>query len=143
MYWQRQTGGVYVNYRFQKWRIPPVANIAYWDEAQAIPIPLLLIALCQAATKQSTIIVATHTDLSWAARSVGLRVKIIKIPILDVDTLLLWAKQRIQAAKLPNVEQVNLHLTPDIVQEILVKSENSWRAAAVYLHIWVAKEAGL
>jgi hypothetical protein len=143
LYWLRQTGGVYVTYRAKQWQIPPVADIVYWDEAQAIPLPLLLFGLCQGATKQSTIVVATHTDLSWVARSFGLKVKTIVVPILDLNTLLLWAEQRIQTAKLPNAKKVKLNLTQSILEEILVKSENSWRAAAVYLHIWVAKEAGL
>ncbi|MCA1993074.1 MAG: hypothetical protein LDL41_13710, partial [Coleofasciculus sp. S288] len=44
LYWQRQTEGIYVSYPPQRmhhhphrWRIPPIGNIAYWDEAQAIP----------------------------------------------------------------------------------------------------------
>ena len=144
LYWQRQTDGVYVSYpperiraRAQRWRIPPIGDIAYWDEAQAIPRTLLLLALFQAAIHRSTIVVATHADLSWIAKSVGLTVKTIKLPLLDTQTLLKWAQLRIKAAQLPDKE-TSLHLTPEIAEQILAQSGNSWRAAATHLHVWVA-----
>ncbi|MCM0589296.1 MAG: hypothetical protein ACSI46_00570 [Gloeotrichia echinulata DVL01] len=148
LYWQKQTEGLYVSYppermgyKKQRWRIPPIGDIAYWDEAQAIPVPLLLFALGQAAIYQSTIVVATHADLSWAAQSLGLRVETITLPLLDSQTLLKWAQLRIQLARLSNTKEVRLHLTPAIAEQILAQSRNSWRSAATHLHIWVAKNA--
>jgi hypothetical protein len=144
LYWQRQTGGTYVSYPplrirsiSQRWRIPPIGDIAYWDEAQGIPQILLIIALKQAAIHQSTIVVATHNDLSFFAKSVGLSVKTITLPLLDIETLLKWAQLRIKAAQLPG-QKTSLHLTPEIAQQILAQSGNSWRAAATHLHVWAA-----
>ena len=148
LHWQQQTNGVYASYPpdrmrqvSRRWRVPPIGEIAYWDEAQVIPNPLLLLALAQAAIYKSTIVAATHTDLSWAAQWVGLTVKTIQIPTLDKETLLNWAHLRIMAAKLPNASEVSLHLTPEVIAEILAKSGNSWRTAATLLHIWAATNA--
>lgn len=148
LYWQRQTNGVYVSYppqrmwhQARRWRTPPIGDIAYWDEAQAIPLPLLLLALGQAAIHESTIVVATHVDLSWAAKSVGLTVKTYTLPSLDIETLLQWAQQRIKAARLPNTTKASLHLTPEVAEQILAQSKDSWRTAAVHLHVWAATKA--
>ena len=149
LYWQRQTDGFYVCYpphplcqdKGNRWCIPPIGDIAYWDEAQGIPISLLLLALGKAAIHKSTIVAATHCDLSWAAKLVGLRIKTITLPPLDIKTLLQWGKQRIEMARIPTTK-VTLDLTSEVAELILAKSNNSWREAATYLHVWAAGGMG-
>ncbi|MEM1169872.1 MAG: hypothetical protein AAGJ08_12540 [Cyanobacteria bacterium P01_H01_bin.35] len=43
MHWHKQTRGSYISYSpsCERWQIPPVEAIAYWDEADPIPIPYI------------------------------------------------------------------------------------------------------
>ncbi len=75
-HWQAQTGGPYCYYPpgWDRVKLPvvsPIAGpihqrIAYWDEADRIPTPVLVAALLTAAQTSHTIIVGTHKDLSYA-----------------------------------------------------------------------------
>jgi hypothetical protein len=147
--WQRCTNGAYISYSFcrrfrpfGRWRIPPVNAIAYWDDAQIIPWPLLLLALTWAALCHSTIVVATHADLSWMARWLGLHVQTFEIPELDTETLLHWAHLHIRAARLHEPIEPGLHPTSEVMAQVLAKSNHSWRAAGHYLHAWAAATVG-
>ena len=78
LYWRSQYPGPYSYYPIEvmrRWYLPAVDAIAYWDEADRIPLPLLLASLARAAVAQASIVAATHVDLAWAARGVGLSVK--------------------------------------------------------------------
>ena len=138
-HWQAQTGGVYAYYPpgWGRFKVPPVQNIAYWDEADRIPKPLLLAALGQAARTRATLVAGTHTDLSPLAKLSGLAVKTICLPPLEAATLRVWAERQIQAVRLPAVSG-GLELLPATVQEIAAIAQGSWRAAADELHIWAA-----
>ncbi|MGD1932463.1 MAG: hypothetical protein ACFB12_26520 [Leptolyngbyaceae cyanobacterium] len=138
-YWQAQTGGIYAYYPpgWGRFKVPPVQNIAYWDEADRIPKPLLLAALGQTARTRATLVAGTHTDLSPLAKLSGLAVKTICLPPLEAATLRVWAERQIQAVRLPAVS-CGLELLPATVQEIAAIAQGSWRAAADELHIWAA-----
>jgi hypothetical protein len=138
---QGQIGGIYCCYPagLGRWRVPPVAPIAFWDEADRIPRSLLALALWRAVHLPATIVAGTHADLSGTALQVGLRVQTIYLPKLEVETLLLWATQRIAAARLPD-KTVHLSLTPAEAAQIVELAGASWRKAAVHLHVWAAKQ---
>ncbi len=143
LHWQRQTGGTYYYCQpgWKKYSLPPVDAIAYWDEANRIPLFLLLTSLWQARCLNATIVVATHDDLSQIASLCGLMVKTITLNTLCTDNLLEWAKKLIEAERLSPLIPINLQLTADRAQKIVLMSQNSWRKAANYLHIWAAEIA--
>lgn len=140
-HWQAQADGPYCYYPEGRWRwkFPLIAAIAYWDEANRIPLLLLVPALWRASHLGATIVAGTHTDLSHIARLVGLEVYAICLPQLEVEPLIAWVKLRIEAVRLPEAT-VKLELTPDLAAEIVLTAK-SWREAAVLLHIWAAKTA--
>ncbi|MGL5081788.1 MAG: hypothetical protein ACRC8A_09905 [Microcoleaceae cyanobacterium] len=143
LHWQQQTGGSYAYYPpgWGRWQIPPIEPIAYWDEADRIPLPLLFGALAQASRQRATIVVGTHRDLSWAGRSVGLKVRTIQFSSLTPEAILAWAKQRIEAARLPGCQSVDLQLHQAEIEQIATKSGTSWRKVATELHILAAQVA--
>ncbi|AFZ61260.1 hypothetical protein ACOWPH_28605 (plasmid) [Anabaena sp. PCC 7938] len=140
---QRQTGGTYYYCQpgWKKYSLPPVDAIAYWDEANRIPLFLLLTSLWRARCLNATIVVATHDDLSQIASLCGLMVKTITLNTLCTDNLLEWAKKLIEAERLSPSIPINLQLTADRAKKIVLMSQNSWRKAANYLHIWAAEIA--
>jgi len=144
LYWHQRTSGAYISYPtrprslFERWRIPPISDIAYWNEAQMIPWPLLLLGLIWASLCQSTIVVATHADRSWLAQWVGMRVQTFDIPALDNQTLLQWVNLQIMAARLHESIEPGLHPTSEDIAQVLAQSSHSWRAAGLYLHVWAA-----
>jgi hypothetical protein len=148
-HWQRQTGGAYDYYApgWKRWRFPLIDEaetdntlIAYWDEADRIPLPILGIALGWAAQRELTIVVGTHRDLGWVARVSGLSVITIQLPDLDIDTLFQWATLRIKRVQLPG-EALGLQLTPLLASKIVTTAGASWRDAADQLHVWAAQRA--
>ncbi|WP_293069093.1 hypothetical protein [Okeania sp. SIO2B3] len=143
LHWRKQTGGSYTYYPpgWGRWQIPPVEPISYWDEADRIPIPLLLAALAQASYQGATIVAGTHEDLSWVGRFVRLKIRTIKFHRLTPETILAWAEKRIQAVTLPEVKQVGLKLDRADIELIVANASVSWREVATYLHIWAAKIA--
>lgn len=143
LHWRKQTGGSYRYYPpgSGRWQVPPVEPTAYWDEADRIPTPLLLGALAQAARQRATIVAGTHRDLSWAGRFVGLRVRTIEFPKLTPEIILIWAEQRIAAARLPGIRSVGLNLDQANLERISAQSGASWREVATQLHIWAANWA--
>lgn len=142
IHWQAQTGGPYCSYPtgWGRLKLPPVARIAYWDEADRIPLPFLMVALVWAAFTGATIAAGTHRDRGKIAALVGLTVKSIYLPPLDVKSLILWANYQIEAARLPNMN-CPLTLEPEKAEAITAMAKGSWRTAADYLHIWVAEIA--
>jgi hypothetical protein len=74
-HWREQTGGAY-HYCHPTWRSrltpPPVAGVAYWDEADRIAPVMLQNALARAARVGATIVVGTHRDLSSEASRAGI-----------------------------------------------------------------------
>ncbi len=141
-HWCQQTPGPYCYYPpgWGRWKLPPVGAIAYWDEADRIPKPLLYWALIQAARVNATIAAGTHVDLSWAAKWAGLSVQTIVFPPLEVEALLTWVHYRIAAVQLPDATPL-LSLTQEQASDIAAQSGASWRNAAVHLHIWAAQVA--
>jgi hypothetical protein len=89
----------------------------------------------------ASIVVATHDDLSKIAILCGFMVKSITLNTLCTDNLLEWAKKLIEAERLSPSIPINLVLSADLAQKIVLKSQNSWRKAANYLHIWAAEIA--
>ena len=138
-HWQAQTGGVYAYYPpgWGRFKVPPVQTIAYWDEADRIPAPLLLAALGRAARTRATLVVGTHTDLSRLAKFSGLAVQTIRLPPLEAAMLRVWAERQIQAVRLPTVP-CGVELSSATAHEITAIAQGSWRAAADELHIWAA-----
>ena len=142
LHWRDQIAGPYVHFPlgWGRWHLPPVAAMAYWDEADRIPGPFLWYALYQAGRQNATIIAGTHVDLSHAAKHHGFAVQTIEHPPLDAATLCAWVTLRIAAVRLPDTPD---QLVPDdaLLTHIAQKSGESWRVAADYLHIWVAETA--
>jgi hypothetical protein len=145
-HWQRQTGGAYCYYApgWERWRFPSLPTgknqnmISYWDEADRIPLPILITALGLSAQRRMTIVVGTHVDLSRTARSLGLSVVTISLPDLEVAALLQWTTLRIAAVRLPETA-LGLQLTSSLATEIVATSGASWRDAADRLHVWAAQ----
>ncbi|MEM8535213.1 MAG: hypothetical protein AAGF95_30525 [Chloroflexota bacterium] len=142
LHWRDQVDGPYVHFPlgWGRWRLPPVAPMAYWDEADRIPQPFLRYGLYQAARHNATIIAGTHVDLTHAAQRHGFAVKTIEHPPLDVVTLRAWVTRRIAAVRLPDTPD---YLVPDdaLLTRVAQESGESWRVAADHLHIWVAETA--
>ena len=120
--------------------MPVVGPVAYWDEADRIPLPYLLIALATAARRRSTIVVGTHADLSLAARMVGLSVNTIYIKPFDELLLLAWVNRRIEAVRMPEAI-CRLQLDRETAKGMVATVNGSWRDAADQLHIWAAAQA--
>ncbi len=142
-HWQAETGGSYCYYPpgWGRVKVPTVEKIAYWDEANRIPLPFLIVALARAALTHATIVAGTHRDLGRVARLLGLRVQTIHLPPLDAEALIVWTKCRIEAVRLPH-RDCCLILSRERAQEIVGLAGNSWRDAADRLHIWAAETAG-
>ncbi|MEL7034585.1 MAG: hypothetical protein AAFO04_03040 [Cyanobacteria bacterium J06592_8] len=143
LHWHQQTGGSYTYYPpgWKRWKIPPVQPITYWDEADRIPKPLLCFALAQASRQGATIVAGTHCDLSQIADFFRLKVQTLKFSKLTPEEIIRWAEKRIQAVQLSDVKSVRLKLDKAEVELIAKQSGTSWRAVAIYLHIWAAKVA--
>jgi hypothetical protein len=141
LHWQELTQGPY--YYCQKgwlsWRFPPIAAIAYWDEADSIPLPILFFSLIYARLCCATIVVATHVDITWVASLCAFRCEKIHLSTLSTQNLIIWAQKAINAAQLSQKTPIDLKLSEQEAEEIVQKSQGSWRKAANYLHIWGAK----
>jgi hypothetical protein len=112
---------------------PPVASIAYWDEADRIAPVMLYNALTRAARFGSTIVVGTHRDLSAEALRSGItNVVTIRLVGISRSQLLEWAAQRIQASSLPDGTAYTI--SEDDADTMLEQSPDSWRELASLLH---------
>lgn len=140
--WQSETGGPYCYYPpgWQRIKMPKVDVIAYWDEADRIPFPYLLLALGAAADDCATIVAGTHRDLSLAAKLVRLPVKTIWIKPFSAQLLGQWVMKRIEAVRIAGVA-CSLALSNRDAREIAITANGSWREAADLLHIWAAEQA--
>lgn len=141
-HWRSQTGGDYGYYPpgWGRWQLPPGGAIAYWDEADRIPLILLWWGLWWGAIANSTIVVGTHRDLRHWAKLFGFTVLTIALPPLDAPSLQTWANATITAAQLPN-HLCTLSLSLTEAQAIASQAKGSWRSAQDYLHIWAATQA--
>lgn len=91
------------------WRLqPPVGAIpsescaiAYWDEANRIPLPRLMFALHQAYCQRATIVAATHWSLKPVARTIGFPVKTIRLATLNPHSLRVWVQVQLASEQLP------------------------------------------
>ncbi|MBD2255858.1 hypothetical protein H6G14_32335 [Nostoc parmelioides FACHB-3921] len=141
LHWKQQTGGVYY-YCQPGWKrcsLPPVTKIVYWDEANRIPLPLLLTSLLVSRCINATIVAGTHDNLTEFASLFGFEIKNMTLSTLCVENLLQWAKKLIEAERLSPSIPISLELSTDNAREIVAESQGSWRQAATYLHIWVAR----
>jgi hypothetical protein len=144
LHWQKQTGGGYTYYPFeiqQRWQFPALGPIAYWDEVDRMPVPLLLTGLAIAKRQRSTIVAGTHECLKWATKLVGFRTQTIVLPQLTPKELLQWSQKKIGAVQLSDTTNNPLTLTPEHALSIVQQSDTSWRHAAALLHVWVAQMA--
>lgn len=139
-YWRSQTGGFY-HYcppeYWNRWQPPKIGAIAYWDEADRMPLGMFLWGLGQMRLARNTLVVGTHHDLGFWAKGFGFHVFTISLPPLDATTLKIWAIAKIKAASL-NDQDCRLQLSDREALDISQKSQGSWRRAADYLHIWAA-----
>jgi hypothetical protein len=145
LHWRQQTGGGYTYYPLewvQRWQWPASGSIAYWDEVDRMPIPLLWAGLSIAKSQNSTIVAGTHQCLKWAGKLIGLPVETIVLPSLTADELIQWSEQRIAAVRLCDNVSISLRLTDQDALAIVQQSQTSWRQAATLLHIWAAQSAG-
>jgi len=143
LHWRSQTNGSYSYFpdSWERWYLPKVEKISYWDEANRIPFPLLAIALKQAYDRHSTIVAGTHNDLAWIARAIGFRkIKTIRLETISLEMFLVWVEKRLEAVRLSPEVEIKLQLERLDALKILARSGASWRRASVYLHIWAAEE---
>jgi hypothetical protein len=143
LHWRSQTNGSYSYFpdSWERWYLPKVDEISYWDEANRIPFPLLAIALKQAYDQKSTIVAGTHNDLAWIARAIGFRkIKTIRLETISLEMFLAWVEKRLEAVQLSPEIEIKLRLERHDALKILSQSGASWRRASVYLHIWAAEQ---
>jgi hypothetical protein len=141
LHWKQQIGGIYYYCQadWQRWQFPPLSQVVYWDEADRIPLPILLISLGKMSYLQGTIMVGTHHNLSPLAYRFGFQVKTIHLSTLTVSYLLQWAQESLEAERLSPDIPIKVNLTTSHARKIMAQSQGSWRIAANYLHIWLAK----
>jgi hypothetical protein len=142
VHWHQQTGGEYFYQPPWNWQLqPPVASIAYWDEANRIALHKLISALHQAYRQHSTIVAASHWNLKLIAQIVGFPVKTLHLSTLTPDSLQRWIQIQLAAEQLPEAMIDISPLSHQEVTEVVAYSQGSWRTASSYLHRWVAKQA--
>ena len=142
LHWQQQTGGEYFYQPPWNWRPHlPIGAIAYWDEANRIPLPRLMVALWQAYRQGATIVAASHWDLKPMAQMMGFPVKTLHLATLNPDSLQAWIQVQLSSEQLFPDKPVVLPLAAHEVAEVIDYSQGSWRAASSYLHRWLAQQA--
>jgi hypothetical protein len=143
-HWREQTGGAYHYCHpnlLSRFTPPPVASIAYWDEADRIASALLRNAFARAARVGATIVIGTHRDVSGEATRAGIKkIQTIRLGRIHRSQLLEWAAQRIQASSLPTGTAYTISV--EDAEVMLEQSPDSWRELAGLLHAhcatWVA-----
>ncbi|MFN9175243.1 MAG: hypothetical protein ACK58N_12255 [Synechocystis sp.] len=153
--WQQQTGGIYYYQKPWHWHsIPPFTpdrngvKITYWDEANRIPLPLLIGSLNRAYENQLTVVVGSHLNLAAIARLVGYKIQTIRLNNLSLPRLKVWIDQQFQAELLPGrspsqqlaLEQIQQQLSESFLTIIMEQSNDSWRQVATQLHCWLARQ---
>lgn len=141
-HWRQTEPGPYHHYPpgIRRFRFPPLAEIAYWDEADRIPVPILNLTLKRAAKRATTLVCGTHRDLSGNARRYGFEVITIEPPRISPDELIAWASFRIRAVQIDSDQKLPIELTKQHASSITAEAGKSWRTAADLLHIWAAKQ---
>ena len=146
LHWRAERPGPYryvppprtIGERAGRWLPPPVAPLAYWDEADRVPAPVLRFALRRAARCGATVAAGTHRDLSAEATRAGLAVTTHAFPPLTPAALAEWCAVRIAAAALPG----SCFAVPgEVLAEVCAAAGSSLREASVALHVWAAREA--
>lgn len=141
LHWQQQTGGEYFYQAPFDWRShPPIGPIVYWDEADRVPLPRLVVALWQARRQNATVVVGTHTSLKRLAQIASFQVRTINLSTLNANSLQKWIYVQLASEALPN-QEIQVALSPHEINAIVAQSNGSWRTAACYLHRWFAKQA--
>jgi hypothetical protein len=155
LHWQQQTGGIYYYQKPWHWlSIPPFklqksgVEFTYWDEANRIPLPLLIWSLNRAYRQQLIVVVGSHLNLGAIAKLVGYQVRTIRLNNLSLPRLKAWINQQFQAELLPRrsprqrlaLEQIQQQLSESLLTMIIEQSNGSWRQAATHLHRWLARQ---
>lgn len=155
LHWQQQTGGQYFYQAPWQWQILPPCQpdstgvaIAYWDEANRIPLPTLIWALKKAYKLKLTVVVGSHQNLAPFARFVGYKTQTIDLDHLTLPRLKRWINQHFIAEFLPErsqeqnlaFEQLQNKFTDQFLLRILIESDGSWRKTATILHRWLAQQ---
>ncbi len=155
LHWQQQTGGHYFYQAPWQWQtLPPCqpdltgSAIAYWDEANRIPLPTLIWTLKTAYKLKLTVVVGSHQNLAPLARFVGYQTKTIDLDHLTLPRLKCWINQHFFSELLPErsreqnlaFEQLQNKFTDQFLLTILQESEGSWRKTATILHRWLAQQ---
>jgi hypothetical protein len=155
LHWQQQTGGHYFYQAPWQWQtLPPCqpdptgVAIAYWDEANRIPVPTLIWALKKAYKLQLTVVVGSHINLAPLARLVGYQTQTIDLDHLTLPRLRCWINQHFIAELLPErlleqnlaFQQLQNKFTDQFLLTILNESAGSWRRTATILHRWLAQQ---
>ena len=65
----------------------------------------------------------------------------MRLKLLNYLAILQWTKKLIEAERLSPSTPVSLELTLEEASKIIAVSQESWRKAANYLHIWAARKA--
>lgn len=123
-----------------RWRPPPVAPLAYWDEVDRLAAPVRAASFRYAAARWATVVAGTHEDLNDLARRCGLAVTTYHFPGLTAAVLQEWAATRIAAAARPG-QTPRLTLDITTAENICARVGASLRDAAVALHVWAADQA--
>ncbi|WP_425307347.1 hypothetical protein AADG42_00845 [Ammonicoccus fulvus] len=124
----------------QRWAMPPVAPLVYWDEVDRLAAPVRRIVFGRAARMRATVVAGTHEDLTAPARHAGLGVVTHHFPGLTPAVLRAWCDLRIAAVTLPGTSSV-LDLNDALLAAVCAEVGPSLREAAFLLHHHVAERA--
>lgn len=124
----------------QRWAMPPLGPLVYWDEVDRLATPVRRVAFGRAAKVGATIVAGTHEDLSAPARRAGLDVLTHDFPGLTPAVLREWCDLRIAAVRIPGAA-VSFVLDPNLLARVCDEVGPSLREAAFLLHHHVADRA--
>ena len=126
-----------------RWLLPPVAPLAFWDDVERLPAPMLGLALAQAALQAATVVVATQRDVGGAARLAGFTVETTRLPGPNPAQLMAWAAKRVAAIRLADTPCTLPLLDWDTARRIAARAGTDWRVARALLAAWAAEVAGI
>jgi energy-coupling factor transporter ATP-binding protein EcfA2 len=139
-HWRRLRPGPYrhVQPDRTRWQSPPVAPIVYWDEADRIPVGVLIAALARARRHGAVVIAGTHRDLSRPAGVAGMAVRTVIMPQPTPERVVTWAKHHIQRVA---IRPVTLEVSLELAEAVVADCGGSWRVIGDRLHSWAARAA--
>lgn len=136
--WRASEPGPYYEVNVTSSDDPPIAPIAYWDEADRLADRHLRRVLRRAGAAGATIVAATHRDLGALARRSGLHVETVEMEPLTEGLLRRWADTRVDAARIDGGIDHSIAFSDDEIRAVLGQCE-TLREAGDEFHRLVAE----